>query len=316
MKIITFEDIKELNISTIDSLKWVEEAFKLKYEVSLPPKISTTLDNGKVFFNTMPCYIPSVNKFGLKEVSRFPLREPSISGEILLYDSSNGDLLALMDANWITAMRTGAVAATAINHLEKMGAFNYSFIGLGNTARATLLCVAESNPNKKMKIKLLRYKDQAESFIERFKDYKNLEFVIVDDNEDLIRNADVIVSCVSVAENLIGKDEWFNEGVLVVPVHTRGFQNCDLFFDKVFADDEGHVKNFRYFNKFKKFEEISRVLLGTSKGRESNKERILSYNIGLALHDVYFAAKIFDSLSSRQNIHTGTLKGPKEKFWI
>ena len=35
----------------------------------------------------------------------------------------------------------------------------------------------------------------------------------------------------------------------MVPVHTRGFSNCDLFFDKVFADDYGHVKHFKYFDK-------------------------------------------------------------------
>lgn len=28
-------------------------------------------------------------------------------------------------------------------------------------------------------------------------------------------------------------------GVLIVPIHTPGFTNCDLFFDKVFADEYG-----------------------------------------------------------------------------
>ena len=34
----------------------------------------------------------------------------------------------------------------------------------------------------------------------------------------------------------------------VIPVHTRGFQNCDLFFDKVFADDTDHVKDSNILN--------------------------------------------------------------------
>lgn len=81
------------------------------------------------------------------------------------------------------------------------------------------------------------------------------------------------------------------QGILVVPVHTRGFQNCDSIFDKVFADDEGHVKGFRYFNEFRKFGEIGDVISEKIKCRECDTERIPSYNVGIGLHDIYFAKK-------------------------
>jgi ornithine cyclodeaminase len=84
-----------------------------------------------------------------------------------------------------------------------------------------------------------------------------------------------------------------------VPIHTRGFQNCDTTFDKVFADDTGHVQGFKYFNQFKHFAEISDVLKGENIGRSSDDERILSYNIGLGLHDVYFASKIIELLDQK-----------------
>jgi ornithine cyclodeaminase/alanine dehydrogenase-like protein (mu-crystallin family) len=99
----------------------------------------------------------------------------------------------------------------------------------------------------------------------------------------------------------------------VIPVHTRGFQNCDLFFDKVFADDTGHVKSFQYFDRFKQFAEVSDVLCGASGGRENNEERILVYNIGLAIHDIYFAHKIEAMLpKTAQTVLTGAL----EKLWV
>ena len=65
----------------------------------------------------------------------------------------------------------------------------------------------------------------------------------------------------------------------MVPVHTRGFSNCDLFFDKVYGDDTNHICHFKYFNQFKSFSEISDVLTGKALGRENNKERIIAYNI-------------------------------------
>ena len=74
----------------------------------------------------------------------------------------------------------------------------------------------------------------------------------------------------------------------MVPIHTRGFQNCDLFFDKVFADDYGHVKHFQYFDRFRSFGEVSGVVTNKITGRDNNTQRILVYNIGIAIHDIYF----------------------------
>ena len=144
-----------------------------------------------------------------------------------------------------------------------------------------------------MTIRLKRYKDQAEKTIDRYKHIPNVTFEISETMEELVSDADVIVSCITDADGLLVDNvDLFKPGVLVVPVHTRGFQNCDTIFDKVFADDEGHVKGFKFFNEFRKFGELGKVLSGQIPGRETDDERILSYNIGLGLHDIYFANKI------------------------
>jgi ornithine cyclodeaminase/alanine dehydrogenase-like protein (mu-crystallin family) len=314
MKIIHFNDIQQLNISPTQCVDWVGEAFLLKNESFLPHKTSIKMD-GNIFLNTMPCVIPSLNKMGVKIVSRYPQRIPALISEFMLYEKTTGKHLALMDADWITAMRTGAVAALAIQTLKKSNTEIYSFMGLGNTARATLLCCLSKLGNKPITVKLLSYKNHADDFIKRFEQFKNIKFVVVEKKEDFIRNSDVIVSCVTAADDLIGQDEWYEEGVLVVPVHTRGFQNCDLFFDKVFMDDTAHIQEFKNFHKFKYKEEISNVLCGAISGRTNDNERILAYNIGIALHDIFFASKIYDMF---QNIPLETVSVGKQldKFWI
>lgn len=312
MQYIDFETIKNLNISPTMCVEWAYNALLHKYESVLPAKTSIKLP-GDVFINTMPACLPNIQKFGVKVVSRYPQRLPSLQSDLLLYDIQNGKLLALMDGLWITTMRTGAVAALSVKYLQKKGAREYAFIGLGNTARATLLCLLSILGNIKIKINLLRYKDQAESFIERFRDYSNITFQIYDSCFDLIRNSDVVISCVTVANELFASNDAFQPGVLVVPVHTRGFQNCDLFFDKVFADDKSHVCGFKYFNNFKRFDEFSHVLLGENEGRISNKERILIYNIGIALHDIFFASKIYDQVTRCKCLDTCV---ENTKFWV
>ena len=75
-----------------------------------------------------------------------------------------------------------------------------------------------------------------------------------------------------------------------------------------------HVKGFRYFSQFKQYAELEDVLSGRTAGRENDHERILSYNIGLGLHDILFASKIYDSLSAQ----SPEIKIEREvsKFWI
>ena len=266
MKIIDFEAIKSIGISSDLCFQWVKEMFLDKEKAILPAKSSISLGNN-IFFNTMPCYLPS-GYMGVKMVSRFPSRIPALKADLLLYDSTDGELLSIMDATWITAMRTGAVAALAALTLKKKEATEFSFVGLGNTARATLLCLHSQFPQtQKLKINLLKYKDQAEKFIECFADYSNISFSVKNNINDLIGSSDVLFSCITAADTILAPDEVFPEGILLVPVHTRGFQNCDLFFDKVFADDRDHVKGFKHFNEFKSFAELSDVLTGKIPGR-------------------------------------------------
>jgi ornithine cyclodeaminase/alanine dehydrogenase-like protein (mu-crystallin family) len=85
-------------------------------------------------------------------------------------------------------------------------------------------------------------------------------------------------------------------------------------FDKVYADDTAHVCGFKYFDKFKQFGEIQDVIDGKIKGRESDKERILSYNIGLGLHDIVYATKIYDVL--KDDAPEVKIEHETEKFWI
>lgn len=296
MKVIAKNDIENLNINDFEILTWVKEAFGVKAESMLPHKISQTFNQGRNFYNTMPAIIPSIDAAGVKIVSRYAERTPSIMGELLLYRYSNGEPLALLDGTWITAKRTGAVAALAVETLARKNFDTVAILGLGQTGISFLEMFLTNPLNTTKKIKLRNYKDHAHRAKEILlsRGVKNIE--ICNTNEALIRDSDVIVSAITVAEEQLGRDEWFKEGCLVVPIHTRGFQNCDLFFDKVFADDKSHVEGFKYFNNFKSFDEISSVLLGLASGRTNNQERILSYNIGIALHDIYCAKKIYDRL--------------------
>ena len=265
----------------------------MKSECLLPNKISLHPRKDD-FFNTMPCILPEkYHTYSVKVVNRIKGNHPVLKSKLALFDTFTGEMTTLMDAEWITSMRTGAVAALAVKTFRKSDAKVYSFMGLGDIAHSTFKCLQETLKDEQLHIRLLKYKDQAEKFSETFSQIKNVEFEITEHVDQLIEGADVIISCITAADGIIQpNNSLFKSGVLVLPVHTRGFQNCDLFFDKVFADDKGHVENFKYFAKFRKFEEFENVLKDKIVGRENDMERILSYNIGLGLHDAVYAYHI------------------------
>ena len=319
MKLITFDDIQKLNINPHLCFEWVDEMIVNKKSVDLPPKISMHPREG-VFCNVMPCVIPNAvfgKVGGVKIVTRYPDRKPSLDSKLLLLNIETGEFLSLMDANWITAMRTGAVAAHSILLLAKKKFSTVAMLGLGNVARATLLVLCAVLAERELTIKLLRYKGQEKKFAERFAAYPNLKFIYVENSEDLIKGSEVVISCVTYFEDDFCLDTYFDEGVLVVPVHTRGFTNCDLFFDKVYADDYGHVHHFKNFDKFRYFAEISDVVNKKAFGRENDKERILAYNIGVSMHDINFAAHIYEiMLKADKQMMDINMCDPIEKFWI
>lgn len=326
MRIISERLIRSLDISPKTCVDWVHESFSMKDSAQLPTKISVH-PNDEEFFTSMPCLLPSPHStknnnlfkrqyFGTKIVHRLIGAIPSLGSDMLLYDAKTGELLALIDTDWITTMRTGAVAAISSKVLRKSNSEIYGFVGLGNTARATLLCILEQEPEKHFHVKLVKYKNQVELFVERFRNYTNVSFDIMESAEQMASEVDVFISCITSAQGLlVPNEQLFLPGVTLIPIHSRGFQNCDTTFDRVFGDDTDHVRGFKYFNQFHDYNEIGEVLAGRDPGRKSDMQRIIDYNYGLGLHDVVYAAKLYEMVETQALPEVKTIK-ETEKFWI
>lgn len=312
MKIITFNDIDNLHLDAESAFEWIKTSFKNKAETHLPPKIS--MHNSATFINVMPCILNNENVAGVKVVSRFPDRTPTLNSEILLYDYSTGNLKALMDGNYVTALRTGAVAALCVETLAVKNYSEIGVIGFGNISRKTLDILFAVMEKRPVTVKLYNYKNHFDLLKQRYAHHDHIEFKAVDTYDDIVRESDVVISAITRAERDFCSDDCFKKGCLVVPIHTLGFQNCDLFFDKFVVDDIGHVQSFKYYDKFKQVTELTAVLTGMMPGRVNNDERIMAYCIGIAIHDIYFANKIYKALNGTSTKEI-SLNPPEEKYW-
>ena len=312
MKLITHEQIMSLNISQKQGYEWIKESFLTKKDCQLPPKISM-VEEGHVFYNVMPSLNHMIG--GIKMVTRLPGRNPSLNSEIFLYNMEDAKLKAILDGNYITAFRTAAVAALAIDTFAKKDFNTIAIMGLGVTASAIMNMLSYTLKDKNINIKLLKYKDQAESFIKKYEKNEQFSFEICDTHEELIVDSDVVISTVTYTDEYLSEFKWFKKGALLLPVHVMGFGNVDYLFDKVYLDDYNHLKHLENIDRYKYSCEFYDVLSKQAKGRENDDERIISYNIGLSIHDILFANKIYE-LCKTLNCEEIELKEPKEKYWI
>lgn len=72
------------------------------------------------------------------------------------------------------------------------------------------------------------------------------------------------------------------------------------------------IRGFKYFDKFKSLATVTDVLNGRRPGREHSRERILVYDYGLAIHDLYFAHKINEHIEG----HEVPYRYCEEKYFI
>jgi ornithine cyclodeaminase len=115
-------------------------------EAVLPVRTGVPVAPEEGLMLTMPGYLSADATLGLKVVSVFPKNvsrnRPSVNGVILLLDAATGEPQALMDAGWLTALRTGAVSGLATQYAAREDASHVAIIGSGAQAHAQLEAVA------------------------------------------------------------------------------------------------------------------------------------------------------------------------------
>ena len=320
VKIIDHPTIMSLQIQPKTCLEWVDTVLREKSDDKagyiLPNETTIKMSGYARQHSVKPCALTKYRIMGAKEGNRFSGRTPTIDSHIMLNDMDSGELIALLDGNFITTMRTAAIAVYSAVLFGKKCFSSIGMIGLGVTAAAIMKFLNYACCGQKMTVYLYKYKNQAEEFVERFCMYENVEFIICETYEKVIENSTVIFSCVTATDrNFCDDARSFQPGCTVIPVHTMGFQNCDLVFDKVYGDDTKAISHFRYFGRFKSFGEVADVVTGKVEGRKNNMERILVYNIGLGIYDLYFAYQIYQMVLEKA-LPEFDLKAPKERIWI
>lgn len=162
---------------------------------------------------------------------------PHIYTLTTLNDPHTGCPLAVMEASEISAMRTGAVTATALKYLATPEARTLFCCGAGVQARRQLHAAVYALPNLERIYIWGRTRSKAEALLPELRQLRpNMEYIIADDIS-LVRTCDIVITATNAVEPYLDADD-FKDGVLYCNI---GFNETTpagiLSFDQVIFDD-------------------------------------------------------------------------------
>lgn len=139
LRVINDEDVRKI-LDIKNTIKLVEEAFVMKADGSakILPIITEEIEKGCSEFDIKSGIMPGSEVFGVKLVSWYAHNKaiglPAINGLMMVYDYNNGIPIGLVNAQYLTAMRTGAAGAIGVKYLANENSSTLLMIGTGNQA--------------------------------------------------------------------------------------------------------------------------------------------------------------------------------------
>jgi len=141
-----------------DAIEAMQAAFRQFSEgrVTMPARSSMEIPEANGVVLLMPCYAVGTHRVSLKLLTQFAnngrLGLPLIQAVVVLADAVNGRLLAIMDGSAITALRTGAASGVATRLLASLSADTAAIFGAGVQARTQLEAVCAVRQIKQVRV--------------------------------------------------------------------------------------------------------------------------------------------------------------------
>jgi ornithine cyclodeaminase/alanine dehydrogenase-like protein (mu-crystallin family) len=259
----------------------------------------------------MPAYAATPTAaFGLKLVGVFPGNVArgldAHQGAVLLLSGETGELLALLNASAVTAVRTAAVSGVATRLLARPDAGELALVGAGVQARSHLEAMAAVRPLRRARV-ASRTLERAHAFVEEMGPRVPFPVEVAPSVEAALRGADLIVTATNSREPVLRR-EWIAPGahlnvVGASVVSARETDSATMAAARLFVDRRESTVNESgdYLIPLREGvlgpdhiqAEIGEVLIGARPGRATEGEITLFKSLGLAVEDLAAAAYVY-----------------------
>jgi alanine dehydrogenase len=299
--LLSESDVRAL-FSPAMAISTIETLFKDTTDHVAPPR--TRIETPKGVLRTMGAAISST-AVGVKLSSIFEGRPGSMS-HVLLYEGETGQLLGIMQSDWLGQLRTGAATAVATKHMARSEWETLGIIGTGTQAETQLLVTSALKKPSLIKT-YSRNREKLVAFCKRMQDTLETQVEPATSAQDAVKDADVVITATPSSQPVL-KGEWLREGTHVNAMgsnfpHRRELDmtaikrmSSIVVDDKeqakleagelIHATDEGQLDWSHVMS-------LSDVVSGRLPGRRANGELTLFKSVGIALEDVAAAIQVY-----------------------
>jgi ornithine cyclodeaminase/alanine dehydrogenase-like protein (mu-crystallin family) len=288
-------------------LKAVEACFERLARGSIQnrPRTRARLDDGA--FAVMSAVDQELGLAGLKSYAALPAGTPFV---VVLFNTEKGQLAAVIEADRMGQLRTGAASGVAAKYLARPEARTLGVIGCGWQAESQVACIREAVPTIESVVAYCRTEERLEAFC------KKVGAEPGESHRDAAEQ-DIVVT-VTTSRDPVLRGEWLKPGALVCAVganqpKARELDNavleravfvcCDSLEQcKVEAGDLIEPVE-RGVLDWLEVHELHEVVGGELPGRSSPDDIVLFKSTGLAAWDVAIGSKAVE-LAKKQKVGT------------
>jgi alanine dehydrogenase len=286
---LTEADVANL-LSPADAIAAVEACFErlARGEVDNRPRVRQKAGGGA--FAVMSAVDHELGLAGLKSYAWVPAGTPFV---VCLFDIARGEVAAVIEADKLGQLRTGAASAVAAKHLARAGAKSLGVIGCGWQAESQVQCIREAVPTIERVVVYCRTEENLERFCEK------LGAEPGETHRDP-GEQDVVVS-VTTSRDPVLRGEWLQPGALVCAVgandrRARELDNAVLERARFVCCDSIEQAKLESGDLIEPVEqgildwlevhELQEVIAGEVQGRQSDDDIVLFKSNGIAAWDV------------------------------
>src|SRR5918999_925161 len=222
---------------------------------------------------------------------------PTLLATIVLMDARTGRTLAVMDGTWITALRTAAVSAVAVDCLSAPGPKVVAMLGSGALARTHAAALRAVRPVSEIRVWSRNPQNVSACASE-------VGGVPVTTAEEAVRGADIVCTVTNASEPVL-KGAWLKPGAFVAaigaPRPTWRELDDEAMANIVIADsyeaatqESGDV----ILSRAKVAAEIGEILAGTRAGPPPGAT-IVFKALGQAVEDAVAARLVYEAALKR-----------------
>lgn len=231
---------------------------------------------------------------------------------VMLYESETGDLLAMIEADRLGQMRTGAASGVATKYMARESADTLGVFGTGWQAESQIMAVCAVRGIRSVKV-YSRNAERREAFARKMTSLLRVEVAPAESPEETARDQSIVITATSAREPVL-KGEWIEPGTHLNIVGSNFLSKAEVDVEtirraSVIAVDSIEQSRIeagdllpaieRGVISWESVTELGRIVAGRDPGRKGQDDITLFKSNGIALEDISTALRVYNRACER-----------------